>query len=38
MARVNFSFKMFKIGLLRFWEYLKTTPNSPEQPVELTQK
>ena len=29
---------MFKMRLFRFWKCLKTTWNSPEQPVEFTQK
>ena len=34
----DFSFKIFKLRFWRFWNCLKTTRNSPEQPVELTQK
>ena len=31
-------FKMFKTRPSRFWKCLNTTWNSPEQPVESTQK
>ena len=32
------SFKMFKMRFLKSWKCLKTTWNSPEQPVELALK
>ena len=34
----NFSIKILKMRFSTFWRYLNATSNSPEQPVESTQK